>query len=309
MRHIQITEVGLRDGLQSEPLLFPLEKKIEIANLLVSAGVRQLEATSFVSPKAVPQLADAEKLIAGIDRVDGLVLEALVPNKRGAERAALTGLDVWVPFVSASESHSQMNSNVSIQNAIERVADLPELADKAGATVYGAIACAFDCPFEGRTSHEKVLHVANAYRDLGIKTIKLGDTIGTASPARVKELIRYMKEQLPDTEFILHLHDTRGLGLANVMAGIEAGIARFESSIGGMGGCPFAPGATGNISTEDLVQLLELENYETNIDLAELVDVGWQMERYLGRELPSHMLRTTPVGTRHEIEQALRAQG
>ncbi|MEO1043766.1 MAG: hydroxymethylglutaryl-CoA lyase, partial [Pseudomonadota bacterium] len=184
---VTITEVGLRDGLQSWPDIVPVAQKIEIANRLIAAGVRRLEATSFVSPRAVPQLADAEALIAGVERPDGMVIEALVPNQRGGERAA--DVDVWVAFMSVSETHSRANSNCSVDDAFERIRPLPEMAAQAGASVTAALAVSFDCPFEGRTLVENVVALARRFRDIGVGSLKLGDTIGTASPGRVTQLV------------------------------------------------------------------------------------------------------------------------
>ena len=307
MRKIEITEVGLRDGLQNEAAFFPTADKIAMANRLIAAGIRRLEATSFVSPRAVPQLADAEELIAGIDRVDGLTLEALVPNARGGERAA--GVDIWVTFMSASETHSEANSNCPMDEAFNRIRPLPNLAAQSGATVSAALAVAFDCPFEGATPPERVVDLAKRFRDIGVATLKLGDTIGTASPGRVKRLVEAVRAATPELELVLHFHDTRGLGLANIMAGMDVGVTRFEASIGGLGGCPFAPGATGNVSTEDVAHLLQLEGVETGIDLTALIAAGAEMAALLDRDLPASLQKATPVGARHAFDETLRAVG
>lgn len=309
MAQIEITEVGIRDGLQSEPEFIDTGKKIELANRIVNAGVRRIEATSFVSPKAVPQMADAEAMLAGIHRVDGLTLEALVPNVRGGERAATADLDVWVTFMSVSEKHSEANSNASVADAFARIKPLPGLAQEVGATVSASISVAFDCPFEGQTKPEKVIEVAKWFEGIGVKTIKLGDTIGSASPGRVKQIVEAMSVALPDVEIVLHFHNTRGLALANVIAGIEAGVTRFESSIGGVGGCPFAPGATGNVASEDLVHLLELEGHDTGIDINALIECGQYLSTVLDRGLPAHMQRAKPVGVLHEFSETSRAVG
>jgi len=309
MDRIEITEVGLRDGLQNEKTFFPTADKIDIGNRLVAAGLHRLEATSFVSPKAVPQLADAEAVIGGIKPADGLVLEALVPNERGAKRAMAANVKVWVAFASATESHSLANSNASIETALERIKPLGELAKSAGAELYGSVAVAFDCPFEGQVGTAQVLRLAEAYHAMGIRVLKLGDTIGSASPRRVKELVSSLQAELPDMQLILHFHDTRGMGLANVMSGLEAGANRFESALGGLGGCPFAPGALGNISTEDLVHLLHLEGLSTGIDLPALIGVGKLLESRLGRPLPARLLRSEPVGTLYDLNASARASG
>ncbi|MEL6960411.1 MAG: hydroxymethylglutaryl-CoA lyase [Pseudomonadota bacterium] len=304
---VTITEVGLRDGLQSWPDLVPVAQKIKIANSLIGAGVRRLEATSFVSPRAVPQLADAEALIAGIERSDDLVIEALVPNQRGGERAA--GVDVWVAFMSVSETHSRANSNCSVDEAFERIRPLPAMAAQAGASVTAALAVSFDCPFEGRTPVENVVALARRFQDIGVGSLKLGDTIGTASPGRVTQLVEALSTAVPDMEIVLHFHNTRGLALANVMAGLNAGITRFESALGGLGGCPFAPGASGNVATEDVVHMLAQEGVATGIDLDKLIVAGRTFGEILTTDLPAHLQKAQPVGVLHTYNDADRAVG
>ena len=304
---VTITEVGLRDGLQGWPNLVPVAQKIEIANSLIKAGVRRLEATSFVSPRAVPQLADAEALIAGIASTNELVIEALVPNQRGGERAA--GVDVWVAFMSVSETHSRANSNSSVDEAFERIRPLPEMAAQAGALVTAALAVSFDCPFEGRTPVENVVALARRFQDIGVHSLKLGDTIGTASPGRVTRLVEALARAVPEMEIVLHFHNTRGLALANVMAGLGAGITRFESALGGLGGCPFAPGASGNVATEDLVHMMVQEGVATGIDLDKLIEVGRAFGDALNTELPAHLQKAQPVGVLHPYNDVYRAAG
>ncbi|MEL6571632.1 MAG: hydroxymethylglutaryl-CoA lyase [Pseudomonadota bacterium] len=304
---VTITEVGLRDGLQSWPDIVPVEHKIEIANSLIKAGVRRLEATSFVSPRAVPQLADAEALIAGIERPDGMVIEALVPNRRGGERAV--GVDIWVAFMSVSETHSRANSNCSVDEAFERIRPLPQMAAQAGASVTAALAVSFDCPFEGQTPVENVVTLARRFQDIGVRTLKLGDTIGTASPARVARLITALATAVTDMEIVLHFHNTRGLALANVMVGLATGVTRFESALGGLGGCPFAPGASGNVATEDVVHMMVQEGIATGIDLNALIEAGRLFGDILKTDLPAHLQRAEPVGVLHPFNDADRAAG
>jgi len=305
--HVSITEVGLRDGLQSIVPVLPVADKIDFANRIVAAGVRRLEATSFVSPRAVPQLADAEALVSGITRVDGLIVEALVPNQRGGERAA--GVDVWVAFMSASEAHSNANSNCSVDEAFDRIRPLPVMAAELGASVTAALAVSFDCPFEGPTPVATVVELAKRFEGIGVTTLKLGDTIGTASPGRVKSLLDALHQAVPNTEIVLHFHNTRGLGLANIMAGLERGITRYESALGGLGGCPFAPGATGNVATEDVLHMLHLEGWETGIDLQAMIALAADFGKTLGIALPAHLQRATPVGHRTNLANAVKATG
>ncbi len=309
MPQISITEVGLRDGLQNEPVFFPTEKKIALANRLIATGIRRLEATSFVSPKAVPQLSDAEVLLAELERPEDLIIEALVPNARGGERAASAGADVWVAFMSASQTHSEANSNTSVEQAFDRIRPLPELAAQAGASVTGALAVAFDCPFEGQTPIDQVVEIAKWFEGIGVTCLKLGDTIGSVSPARVTQVVEALSREVPELEIVLHFHNTRGMGLANVLAGIQCGVQRYEASLGGLGGCPFAPGASGNISTEDLVHMLHLDGFETGIDLDALIATGRQFAEDLGKPLPAHLQHAAPSGTRHTLDDAMRAVG
>lgn len=304
-----ITEVGLRDGLQNEPNFLATEKKSDIANRVIAAGVSRIEATSFVSPKAVPQLADAEDMIAGINRTDDLIIEALAPNKRGGLRAASANVDVWVAFLSASEKHSLANSNASIADAFERIVPMVQLAEDQNASITAAIAVAFDCPFEGATPVERVVKIAQNFFEIGVRTLKLGDTIGTASPSRVRALVSALTRELPEMELVLHFHNTRGLGLSNVLVGLECGVSRYEASLGGLGGCPFAPGASGNIATEDLVHLLHLEGVKTGIDLDALIAAGAVFSEHLGRKLPAHLQSARPVGVTYDFDSALCATG
>lgn len=309
MSTISVTEVGLRDGLQNEAEFFPTAHKAELANLLIASGVRHLEISSFVSPRAVPQLADAEALIEQLDKHDDLELRALVPNERGAERAAHTGIDVWVTFMSASEKHSLANSNVSMDDAFERIKPLPAMAAQCNARVCASLAVAFDCPFEGATPVTRVVEVAKRFEALGIDSLVLGDTIGSASPNRVKTLVESLQQHVPQLQITLHFHNTRGLALANVMAGIDSGVERYESSVGGIGGCPFAPGATGNVATEDLVHLLVQQGIDSGIDLQQLINAGQYLSGKLNRPLPAHLQHAAPVGEVHEFKNFARAAG
>ncbi|MCL3883273.1 hydroxymethylglutaryl-CoA lyase [Marivita sp. GX14005] len=306
---IEITEVGSRDGLQNEPVPVPTETKIELIHRAVDAGARRFEVTSFVSPRAVPQMADAEAVLAGLDVPEDVVLQALVPNLRGAERAAKTRAQEWVCFLSVTESHSQANSNCSVDEAIARLEPVVELARTEGRKPVAALAASFGCPFEGITPLDQVLRVARGLHDLGFEEMKLGDTIGTAIPSQVSVTVSSLQKALPQVGLVLHLHDTRGLSLANVMAGLSLGITRYESSLGGIGGCPFAPGATGNVATEDLVHFLHAEGHETGFDLGKLVEHGRWLSEQLGRELPGRLLKAPPIGATQPLDGIERAVG
>lgn len=290
-RRARVVEVGPRDGFQAESTWIPTDRKIAVLNGLIGAGVREFEATSFVSPRAVPQMRDAAEVIAGTARVPDLALAALVPNPRGAEAAAAAGVDAMVVFVSASESHNRKNMNRSRQDILNGFAEVRRIADTAGIALHGAIATAFGCPFEGEVPATAVLSIARTYRDLGIRRITLGDTTGMATPPIVTALVRHLKADLPELDIALHFHNTRGIGLANVYAGLMEGIDIFESSIAGLGGCPFAPGATGNICTEDLVYMLDRAGIATGIDLDACIDAAAWLEAELGHVLPGMVMK------------------
>jgi hydroxymethylglutaryl-CoA lyase len=291
---VTVTEVGPRDGLQAIAQWVPTEAKIEMANGLLAAGLRHFEVTSFVAPRAVPQMRDAAEVLAGIDRSYGAELTALVPNAKGAERAAAAGVDAMVVFMSASESHNQANVNQSRKSSLAGFREIVRIAGEAGIEVKGAIATAFGCPFEGNVPVSDITELARAYAEMGISRITLGDTTGMATPPLVQERCRALKAAVPDTEVTLHFHNTRGVGLACVYAGLLEGITNYESSVGGMGGCPFAPGATGNICTEDLIYLLDECGVESGVDGEKVAAVARRMEEILGFKLPGQMMRAGP---------------
>lgn len=306
---VQVTEVGPRDGLQIEKAILPTETKIAIVNGLVDAGLRRIEVSSFVSPRAVPQLADAAEVIAGVDRSTGVYLTALVPNARGAERAAETEVDAIVLVCSASETHNRKNVNRSIAESLSGFSDVVRIARGSGIDVIGAVATSFGCPFEGEVRPEAVVRIARAYAELGIGEIGLGDTTGMATPPTVRRAVRALRRELPGMEIGLHFHNTRGVGLANVLIGIEEGVTRFDSAMGGLGGCPFAAGATGNICTEDLVYLLEESGYATGVDLGRLIEVAHTVEAALGRPLPGQVMKAGPRLRRYDAGAVATAAG
>jgi len=293
-RHVIVTEVGTRDGFQSEAAFIPTADKAAVIDALVQAGVRSIEATSFVSPRAIPQLADAGAVLEQIARPPGLRIAALVPNARGAERAAAAKVDMMVCFVSASESHCRANLNKPIDQALADFTEFAPIAERFAIPVRGAIAVAFGCPFEGDVPVDSLLRIVGAYRARGVRHVTLGDTTGMATPPVVERAVDAIRGRFPDVAIALHFHNTRGVGLANAMVGLSMGIREFESSIGGLGGCPFAPGATGNVCTEDLVYLLHECGYQTGIDLDRLTGVARQVEAMLGRPLPGQVMRAGP---------------
>jgi len=305
---VRVTEVGTRDGFQAEHAFIPTETKAEVIDALVAAGLRHIEATSFVSPRAVPQLADAHEVIARLKRRADAHIAALAPNARGAERALAAGVDEIVVFVSASETHNAANLNAPVEGSLANVKEVSEVV--AGRTkLRGAIACAFGCPFEGEVPVDAALRIVDAYAKLGIDRLTLGDTTGMATPPTVTRLVRAVADRFPAMRIALHFHNTRGVGLANVVVGLGLGVREYESSIAGLGGCPFAPGATGNICTEDLVYLLEESGYDTGVDLDRLIEVAKRVEAVIGRPLPGQVMKAGPRLRKYTLEGARRALG
>lgn len=307
--HASVIEVGPRDGLQSEPNFVPTEEKVALVNGLIDAGIRHLEVTSFVSPRAVPQMRDASQVLSGIDRTRGAVLTALVPNARGAERAIEAGIDAMVVFMSASESHNRKNVNRSREESLTGFGEVCRIAQASGTAIYGAIATAFGCPFEGDVPVDDVVDIARRYRDMGITTVSLGDTTGMATPPLVRERCRALRAAVPEIDIALHFHNTRGVGLVCVYAGLLEGVTRYESSIGGLGGCPFAPKATGNICTEDLVYMLDECGVETGVDLGKLIAVAQRTEATIGRTLPGQVMKAGRRLELHAMDAVATANG
>ena len=293
-KKVLVGEVGPRDGLQIEPEFIPTATKIELINGLIDAGVPEIEYASFVSPRAVPQMADAAEVLAGLDRTKGAHLVALVPNAKGAARAIEAGVDELRVFVSASESHNRKNVNRSVEESLDGFEEVVAIAKSGGKPVSGAIATSFGCPFEGDVPINQVVTIAKRFSDLGFVGVGLGDTTGMATPPLVADRCRHLKAEVPDLPITLHFHNTRGIGLANVMAGLAEGVDRYEGSFAGLGGCPFAPGATGNICTEDLVFLLHEMGIETGIDLEKLCAVARRVEQVVGRTLPGQVMKAGP---------------
>lgn len=306
---VEITEVGLRDGIQTEAEFIPTETKVRLLEGLIDAGVRRFEATSFVSPRAVPQLKDAAEVLAAVRRRPGVVLGVLAPNRKGIERALAADADEICVFLSVSESHNQKNLNRSVERSLQDVREAAELVKGSGVRLKGAIATAFGCPFEGDVSLDAVERIAAFFAEQGFDSVTLGDTTGMATPPLVRATVERLRSRLPSLPINLHFHNTRGLGLVNVMEGLAAGITSYESSIAGIGGCPFAPGATGNVCTEDTVHMLQQLGIETGIDLARLSAVAREMERVLGRQLPGQVMRSGPRLRRYALEEQAAAVG
>ncbi|MBY0088584.1 hydroxymethylglutaryl-CoA lyase [Brevibacillus sp. M2.1A] len=290
---VQIVEVGPRDGLQNESAIVPAAAKIALIHKLMAAGLKRIEASSFVNPKWIPQLADADEVLQGINRSQEVALSALVPNIRGLERARQCGLTEIALFMSASETHNQKNINKPIADTYPILREVAQEALALGMKVRGYISTVFGCPYEGNVPLDNSRRVTEALLEMGVYEISLGDTIGVATPKQVHEVFGELVKDVTNERLAAHFHDTRGTGLANVAAALDEGIRIFDSSIGGLGGCPYAPGAAGNISTEDLVYMLHGMDYETGVDLEKLIEAGAYIGQQLGKELPSKVLRAS----------------
>jgi len=270
---IRITEVGPRDGLQNIRIPIPTQAKVQMVDILSHSGVEEIEVSSFVSPKWVPQLADAEEVFRKIRRKEGVIYSALVPNMKGLERALAAGVDKIAVFTAASETFNKKNTNATIRESIERFKPVVREAKKAGLPVRGYISTAFHCYFEGKIPPRKVVEVADQLFDIGVDEISLGDTIGKAVPTDVIELLEAILSHYPREKIVLHFHDTYGTGIVNVWTAFsQFGINRFDSSAGGLGGCPFVPGASGNVATEDIIFLFEQAGVRTEVDIHRVVE-------------------------------------
>ncbi len=301
-RRIHMQEVGARDGLQMESVFVPTEDKIALVNALSETGVAKIEVTSFVSPKAIPALRDAEIVMREIQRQPGVIYSALVPNVRGVERAIDARTDELNLVMSASESHNQGNLRMSRNDSFAALAQVAAAGRQAGVVVNVSLSCSFGCPMEGDVSEATVLDWCDRYiSEWNAHGVTLCDTTGMAYPSQVNALTRAFKERWPRTELTLHFHNTRGMGLANVLAAIDAGADRFDSSLGGLGGCPYAPGATGNVCSEEIVHALELMGFDTGIDLSKLIGAAKCLPELIGHDIPSQIVK---AGQRLDLHPA-----
>ncbi len=291
-RRVYLQEVGTRDGLQAEATFVPTDDKVMLVNALSDAGLAKIEVTAFVSPKAIPALADAETVLRQIRRTAGVVYSALVPNMRGAERAIDARVDEMNLVMSATESHNLSNLRMTREQSFAGLAEVGASARAASVAVNVSLSCAFGCPMEGDVPADTVLAWCGRYvEDLGAHGVTLCDTTGMAYPTQVARLTRAFRERWPSTELTLHFHNTRGMGLANVLAGIDAGADRFDASFGGIGGCPYAPGASGNVCTEEIAHALALMGYDTGIDLARLLTAARRLPALIGHDIPSQIVK------------------
>jgi hydroxymethylglutaryl-CoA lyase len=294
---VRIREVGPRDGFQNEPEVIPTDEKVRLIEMLAASGVRRLEVTSFVRRDVIPQLADAEEVLAQVERRDGVAYSVLIPNEKGLERALALGecFDEVNLFLSASETHNRKNVNSSIAESLEGLKHTIARALGEGLRCEGVISVSFGCPYEGEVPPERVFGIADQLADAGCGEIAFGDTTGMANPLQVGEFFAQARERLDGVELTAHFHNTRGQGLANVLAALERGVDSFESAFGELGGCPVPPGSTGNISTEDLVSMLHEMGVETGVDLERLIAASRAVQDLLGRPLGAHVLRAGPV--------------
>ncbi len=293
--HVRIVEVGPRDGLQNEKTLVPTPSKIELIDRLTATGLSTIEATSFVSPKWVPQLADAAEVFAGITRKHGVRYPVLVPNEQGYDRARAVGADEVAVFTAASEAFNQKNINATIHESIERFRPVLERANHEGVRVRGYVSTVLGCPYQGEVAVADVVRVAKRMHALGCYEISLGDTIGVGTPAKARAMLRAVAQEVPMRALAVHFHDTYGQALPNLLACLEEGVRVADASVSGTGGCPYAKGATGNVATEDVVYMLHGMGMQTGIDLDRLVDTGRWLADLLGRSSSSKVTQARAV--------------
>jgi hydroxymethylglutaryl-CoA lyase len=290
---VSIREVGPRDGLQNEDPV-PTEAKVRLIDALGATGVRRIEAVSFVHPKAIPQMADAEQTWAAVSKPAGVRYSALVPNTRGARRALAAGFHEIEVVVSASDTHNRANVNRSTAESLDDIAELIALLHEHGATAEVIVATSFGCPFEGNVDPDRVLSIVDRVVADGADRVAFGDTTGMATPRRVLDVLDRVRSRHPELPILLHFHNTRGTALANILVALQVGVTEYDASVGGLGGCPYAPGASGNVATEEVVHMLHDMGIDTGIDLAALLEVAHLAQDLVGRELPSGVLRAGP---------------
>lgn len=291
---VSVYEVSPRDGLQNEAAPITLEGKLELVRALLAAGLTRIELTSFVSPRWVPQLADADALVKALEVPAGVTVSALVPNAKGFERALAAGLKEIAVFMSASETHNRKNTNKTIEQSLDTFAEVVGPARAAGLQVRAYVSTVWGCPYEGDVPVSASLPIARQLLELGCYQVSLGDTIGVGTPRQTRDIVKAYLAEIPAAKLALHLHDTRGTALANALVGLELGIRDFDASVAGIGGCPYAPGAAGNLATEDLVYMLDGLGVKTGVDLNRLIEAGRVAETVLGRPLPGKVHQAGP---------------
>jgi hydroxymethylglutaryl-CoA lyase len=296
---VEICEVAPRDGFQAETEWIPTETKLSIIKELAKTGVKSMEITSFVHPKAIPQLKDAEEVVRNSQDFTGIKFRALVPNVKGAERAIDAGITKLKLMLSATDSHSLSNANSTVLDAQNKLEPIIEIAEKRGVKVGGSISVAFGCPYEGDVPLSRIATILDRYNKMGIDEVSLADTTGMANPVQVYNMLGQLKEQFPAMTFSMHLHNTRGMALANAVSALQQGVINFDSSIAGLGGCPYAPNASGNIATEDLVHAFSEMGIETGINMDSIITVAKGVKQTLGHDGGSYMLQAGPCSDLH----------
>jgi hydroxymethylglutaryl-CoA lyase len=307
-QRVTIYEVGPRDGLQNEPRLVPTADKIALIDALSAAGLSHIEITSFVSPKWIPQLADSGEVARGVRRPAGVSLSALVPNRRGLDRALEAGMTEVAVFLSASETHNRKNVNKTIADTLHAFEEVVLPARANGVRVRAYVSTVFGCPYEGEVAVERVVALAGTLRDMGVYQVSLGDTIGVANPLQVQRVVSAVLERIPLPAVAVHFHDTQGTALANCLTALNLGVTTVDSSVGGLGGCPYAPGAAGNLATEDLVAMLHGMGVATGVDLERLVECSRLAAAFVGHELPSKYLKAHLGKQARQRRQAERSE-
>ncbi|MFO1205221.1 MAG: hydroxymethylglutaryl-CoA lyase [Burkholderiales bacterium] len=301
-KRIYVQDVAVRDGFQIEPIFIPTDVKIALIDRLSRTGLAKIEVTSFVSPKAIPALADAEAVMRGIARVAGVEYAALVPNVRGCERALACGVDEINLVMSASASHNRANLRMTQEQSLAQFAEIVGIVQGRTA-INASLSTAFGCPFDGAIDPVQVIAFIDRITTLGIDRISLCDTTGMANPAQVERLCTAVIARWPKVTLTAHFHNTRGLGLANVLAALDAGVRRFDASLGGLGGCPFAPGAGGNVCTEDMVHMLQTIGYDTGVDLEALIAIARDLPVIVGHDVPGQVMKAGPWNRRYPLPE------
>lgn len=293
--NVTLKEVGPRDGLQNEKAFISTEDKIKWINQLSLTGLNYIEITSFVNPKWIPALADAVEVAKGINRIDGITYAALVPNQKGLLHALQANIDEAAIFMSASETHNQKNINKSIEDTFPVLRNVVQDSHAAGRSVRGYVSTVFGCPYEGNVDIDSVIRISETLFEMGISELSLGDTIGVANPKQVQELLEVLLKRFPAKKLAMHFHDTRGTALSNILVALDMGITTFDSAVGGLGGCPYAPGASGNLATDDLLYMLDGMEIYTGVNQEKLHIAARFIQGKIGRQLPSHNLQAKTV--------------
>jgi hydroxymethylglutaryl-CoA lyase len=290
-----LIEVGPRDGFQFEKKIIPTELKVEIVCGLLAAGLKQIQVTSFVHPAKVPQMADAEELVRRLPQSEDVIFSGLVLNTQGVQRALRAGLNHVEVSISASDSHSRRNAGMPFAEAVVQVKEMIRLSQKENMVIRAGIQCAFGCVYEGQIPQDRILNIVRDYVSWGVDAIALSDTTGMAHPASVKRLLAILLPESRQIPIVLHFHDTRGLGLANVLTALQYGITRFDTALAGMGGCPFVPGAAGNIATEDTLHMMQCLGIETGIDITGVISCSLRLEKFLNKQFPGKIHHLSPA--------------